>query len=133
MFGNKQTNPWSAQAIIERVDREKQQAIDVGHPTPEAAAVGYSVRGLWSCYADPGELTATQAHTAMQWHLGCGVDRCLVRRRVRDVFVAAGRMVLNGRAAARPPARRRKSVFAMMRVAVFGYGAVFLGGRHVLR
>ncbi|MFC9995566.1 hypothetical protein [Nocardia sp. NPDC127526] len=130
MFGNKHTNPWAAQTIIERVERENRRAIGSGPPDP--AAVEYAVRGLWSCYADPGELTTAQAHTAMQWHLGCGVDRCLVRRRARAVLVAAGRMVLDGRAA-QPPARRRKSVFAMMRVAVFGYGAVFLGGRHVLR
>ncbi|MFC9999245.1 hypothetical protein [Nocardia sp. NPDC127526] len=126
------TNQWSVQAIIERVDRENQQTAGARHPAPESPTAGYSVRGLWSCYADPGELSTAQAHTAMQLHLGCGVETCRVRRRARTALVAAGRMILDPRAA-REPAAPRRSLLTLLRIAVFGYGTAFLGGRHALR
>ncbi|WP_330182069.1 hypothetical protein OHB26_38050 [Nocardia sp. NBC_01503] len=122
-------NQWSVQAIIERIDREKRAAAE--RAPAESSSVGYSVRGLWSCYADPGELTAAQAHTAMQLHLECGVATCQVRWRARNALVSAGRMVLDPRAAR--PAAARTSLFTLLRIAVFGYGALFLGGRHALR
>lgn len=125
-------NQWSARAIIDRIDREKQRNENAEHSTTEATAVGYSVRGLWSCYADPGELTTTQAHTAMQLHLECGVGNCRVRRRARTALVAAGHMVLDARAT-RAPAMTRQSVFTLLRIAVFGYSTLFFGGRHALR
>ncbi|MGW4532237.1 hypothetical protein ACWEOI_14930 [Nocardia sp. NPDC004340] len=77
-------NQWSVQAIIDRIEREKRQTVVGDRATEEPAVAGYSVRGLWSCYSDPGKLTAAQAHTMMQLHLGCGVDTCLVRSRARD-------------------------------------------------
>ncbi|MFE3957724.1 hypothetical protein ACFXPS_26565 [Nocardia sp. NPDC059091] len=123
-------NPWSVQAIIDRIEREKQQTVDTEHAEVDAA--GYAVRGLWSCYDDPGTLTAGQAHTAMQVHLGCGVDSCWVRWRARTALVAAGRMVLDPRAA-RVPGVHRRSLLVVLRMAVFGCGALFLGGRHALR
>ncbi|MEU6580309.1 hypothetical protein [Nocardia sp. NPDC046763] len=119
-------NPWSVQAIIDRIERENRQTAD------EPAAVGYSVRGLWSCYSDPGKLTAAQAHIAMQLHLECGVDTCLVRGRARTALVASGRMILDPRAARTPPTRRR-SLFTLLRAAVFGYSTLLFGGRHALR
>ncbi|UGT41850.1 hypothetical protein LTV02_39145 [Nocardia yamanashiensis] len=132
MFGTKHMSQWSARAIIERVVRETQQAPDDPHQTSEMVTVGNSVRGLWSCYADPGELTTTQAHTAMQLHLGCGVDTCHVRRRARTALVAAGHMILDPRAA-RAPETPRRSLATLLRTAVFGYGTMFFGGRHALR
>ncbi|MGN2635157.1 hypothetical protein ACWEKT_04110 [Nocardia takedensis] len=53
---------------------------------------------LLNCAGDPGVLTDEQAHTAMQLHLDCTVDRCLVRRRARTTLVEAGKCVLDGRA-----------------------------------
>ncbi|MFQ6324660.1 hypothetical protein ACLMAL_00790 [Nocardia sp. CWNU-33] len=50
------------------------------------------------CRTDPGELTADQAHRAMQVHLSCGVDVCKVRRRARRTLVEARLMVLDERA-----------------------------------
>lgn len=132
MFGTKHTSRWSARAIIERVGRETQQAADDRHQTTETVTAGYSVRGLWSCYTDPGDLTTAQAHTAMQLHLGCGVNTCRVRRRARTALVAAGRMVLDPRAA-RTPATPRRSLVTQLRIAVFGYSTIFFGGRHALR
>lgn len=123
---------WSVQEIADRISREKRQTEDSDAPAEIAAAVGYSVRGLWSCYADPGDLTATQAHTAMQLHLECGVDRCWVRWRARTALVEAGRMVLDPRAT-RAPAVARKSWVMLLRVAMFGCGAMLLGGRHAMR
>ncbi|APB00569.1 hypothetical protein [Nocardia seriolae] len=122
-------NQRSVRSIIERIEREKRQA--AGAATA-GDGVGYAVRGLWSCYGDPGELSAAQAHRAMQLHLGCGVDACLVRRRARAALVAAGRMVLDPRAA-KPAVVKRKSVFTVLRSALFGFDALFLGGRHALR
>ncbi|MFE2998782.1 hypothetical protein ACFXG4_27735 [Nocardia sp. NPDC059246] len=121
---------WSVQAIIDRIEHEKQLA-DAERVTASKTKVGYSVRGLWSCYSDPGKLTAAQAHTAMQLHLGCGVDTCRVRRRARTALVAAGRMVLDPRATRTNAARR--SPLAVLRDALSGWGALFLGGRHALR
>ncbi|NNH71299.1 hypothetical protein HLB23_15755 [Nocardia uniformis] len=132
MFGKKCANPWSAQAIIERIDREKHQATDTRCPTTETTAVGYSVRGLWSCHTDPGTLTAAQAHIAMQLHLECGVSTCRVRWRARTALVAAGSMVLDPRAA-RVPAAPHRSLFMLLRIAVFGCSTMFYGGRHALR
>ncbi|MEV6099973.1 hypothetical protein [Nocardia sp. NPDC051981] len=117
---------------MDRIEHEKQQTVDTEHAEAEVATAGYAVRGLWSCYDDPGTLTAGQAHTAMQLHLGCGVDSCWVRWRARTALVAAGRMVLDPRAA-RVPGVHRKSLFAVLRMTVFGCGALFFGGRHVLR
>lgn len=126
-------NPWSVQAIIDRVEREKQQAVNTERVSRPSPTVGYSVRGLWSCYADPGELTAAQAHTAMQLHLECGVDRCWVRSRARSALVSAGRMVLDPRATHAPrTATAHKSWFALLWIAVFGCGTMLLGGRHAL-
>ncbi|MEU6586199.1 hypothetical protein [Nocardia sp. NPDC046763] len=125
-------NLWSVQAIIDRIEREKQQTADTEHAEADVAAAGYAVRGLWSCYDDPGTLTAGQAHTAMQLHLGCGVDSCWVRWRARTALVVAGRMVLDPRAA-RVPVGHRRSLFTVLRIAVFGCGALFFGGRHALR
>ena len=122
----------SVQEIADRIAREKQEAEDKNQaPAEIASPVGYSVRGLWSCFADPGELTRGQAHTAMQLHLECGVDRCLVRWRARTALVEAGRMVLDSRATRVPVAR--SSWFMLLRVAVLGCGALFLGGRHAMR
>lgn len=132
MFGKTQMNPWSARAIIERIDREKRQNTGARHPATETADVAYSVRGLWSCYADPGELTAAQAHTAMQMHLGCGVDTCRVRWRARTALVADGRMVLDPRAA-RLPSVPGRSLISLLRIALFGYSALLFGGRHAIR
>ncbi|NNH73129.1 hypothetical protein HLB23_25255 [Nocardia uniformis] len=126
-------NQWSVQAIIERIDREKQQQSEsTGRSTTETVPAGYSVRGLWSCYADPGALTAAQAHTAMQLHLGCGVNTCRVRRRARTALVTDGRMVLEARAT-RTPAVARRSLLALLRMTVYGCGALLFGGRHALR
>ncbi|MET8423203.1 hypothetical protein [Nocardia sp. NPDC004860] len=125
-------NPWSVQAIIDRIERERRQAADSEPPSNESATVGYSVRGLWSCYSDPGELTAAQAHVAMQLHLQCGVDTCAVRWRARTALVASGRMVLDPRAARTPPTAHR-SLFTLLRAAVFGYSTLLFGGRHALR
>ncbi|WP_330185363.1 hypothetical protein OHB26_18350 [Nocardia sp. NBC_01503] len=122
MSSNKQ---WSVQAIIARIEREKREA------EYATTKVGYSVRGLWSCYADPGILTAAQAHTAMQWHLECGVATCRVRSRARTALVAAGRMVLDSRAA-RTPSTPARSLLTLLRTALFGYTTLFLDGRHAL-
>lgn len=121
---------WSVQAIIDRIEGERKVA-DSNRMNAERIRGGYAIRGLWSCYSDPGELTAAQAHTAMQLHLGCGVDTCRVRRRARTALVAAGRMVLDPRATRTRAARR--SPLAMLRDALSGWGALFLGGRHALR
>jgi len=43
-------------------------------------------------------MTTRQAHSAMQLHLDCTVDRCLVRRRARATLVEAGKCVLDERA-----------------------------------
>ncbi|MFD7842458.1 hypothetical protein ACFV4K_05935 [Nocardia sp. NPDC059764] len=125
-------NQWSVQAIIDRIEREKRQTAASEQAIEEPAVARYSVRGLWSCYSDPGKLTATQAHTAMQLHLGCGIDTCLVRSRARDALVAAGRMVLDKRAV-RSPAEARRSLSMIVRAAIVGCSALFLGGHHVLR
>ncbi|MFG3617798.1 hypothetical protein [Nocardia sp. NPDC047654] len=53
---------------------------------------------LTECAKDPGELTAGQAHTAMQVRLDCGVELCRVRRRARRTLVEARPMVLDERA-----------------------------------
>ncbi|MFE7744905.1 hypothetical protein [Nocardia sp. NPDC057455] len=53
---------------------------------------------LSNCAKDPGELTAGQAHTAMQVHLDCSVELCRVRRRARGTLVEARLMVLDERA-----------------------------------
>ncbi|WP_306361040.1 hypothetical protein [Nocardia sp. CC227C] len=125
-------NPWSVQAIIDRIERERRQPLAPEPATGETTAIGYTVRGLWSCHTDPGDLTAIQAHHAMQLHLGCGVDRCRVRRRARDALVAAGRMVLDARATptSAPPST---SWLTHLRHVLFGYSATLLGGRHALR
>ncbi|MRH92586.1 hypothetical protein GFY24_35070 [Nocardia sp. SYP-A9097] len=118
------------QAIIDRINREK-KAAEAERALAEASTVGYSVRGLWSCYADPGELSAAQAHVAMHLHLECGVNNCRVRWQPRNALAEAGRMVLDARAD-RAVAPRVK-LFTLLRVAVFGYGALFFGGRHAVR
>ncbi|MFE2958031.1 hypothetical protein [Nocardia tengchongensis] len=125
-------SPWSVQAIIDRIEREKRQAAGTEPPPDHATTADYSVRGLWSCYSDPGKLTAAQAHIAMQLHLECGVRTCTVRSRARTALVAAGRMILDPRAshARRTP---RSSVFTLLRAAVFGYSTLLFGGRHALR
>ncbi|WP_433567529.1 hypothetical protein ACQP1O_21425 [Nocardia sp. CA-151230] len=125
-------NPWSVQAIIDRIEHEKRQPADAEHADAEVAAAGYAVRGLWSCDDDPGTLTAGQAHTALQLHLGCGVDSCWARWRARTALVVAGRMVLDPRAA-RVPFGRHRALFTVPRMAVFGCGALFFGGRRALR
>lgn len=125
-------NPWSVQAIIDRIEQEKRRAAGAEPPPDRAATAGHSVRGLWSCYSDPGKLTATQAHIAMQLHLECGVRTCAVRSRARTALVAAGRMILDPRAV-RAPRTPRPSVFTLLRAAVFGYSALLFGGRHALR
>ncbi|NNH73102.1 hypothetical protein HLB23_25115 [Nocardia uniformis] len=125
-------NPWSVQAIIDRIDREKQQADNVECPITATVAVGYSIRGLWSCYTDPGELTTAQAHTAMQLHLGCGTNNCRVRWRARTALVAAGHMVLDARAT-RTPQATRKSLLTLLRIALSSCAALFHGGHHALR
>jgi hypothetical protein len=51
-----------------------------------------------ACGNDPGVLTNQQAHAAMQLHIDCTVDRCLVRRAARTTLVEAGRCVLDERA-----------------------------------
>ncbi|MBF6143950.1 hypothetical protein A5780_34145 [Nocardia sp. 852002-20019_SCH5090214] len=56
------------------------------------------VAGLLRCGADPGIMTVEQAHAAMQLHLDCTVDTCVVRRRARAVLVEQGRCVLDDRA-----------------------------------
>ncbi|WP_067808123.1 hypothetical protein [Nocardia beijingensis] len=53
---------------------------------------------LSNCAEDPGELTASQAHRAMQVHLDCSVEICRVRRRARRTLVEARLMVLDERA-----------------------------------
>ncbi|BDU02528.1 hypothetical protein ABZ552_26010 [Nocardia sp. NPDC019219] len=53
---------------------------------------------LSNCTRDPGELTAGQAHRAMQVHLDCSVEMCRVRRRARRTLVEARLMVLDERA-----------------------------------
>ncbi|MEU1204935.1 hypothetical protein [Nocardia sp. NPDC005825] len=125
-------NQWSVQAIIDRIEHEKRQTVVSDRATEEPSAAGYSVRGLWSCYSDPGTLTAAQAHTAMRLHLGCGVDTCLVRSRARAALVAAGRMVLDRRAV-RSRSEARRSLSMIVRAAIVGCSALFLGGQHVLR
>ncbi|WP_433590494.1 hypothetical protein [Nocardia sp. CA-145437] len=123
-------NPWSVQAIIDRIEREKRQAAD--RAAEQTAVVGYAVRGLWSCYSDPGKLTAAQAHIAMQLHLGCGVGTCLVRRRARTALVSAGRMVLDARAE-RPSASPKRSLLTLLRVAAVAYSTLLFGGRRAVR
>ncbi|MGW4354397.1 hypothetical protein ACWELJ_20165 [Nocardia sp. NPDC004582] len=125
-------NPWSVQAIIDRIEREKRQATESRPAVDRTAGVGYAVRGLWSCYSDPGELTAAQAHIAMQLHLGCGVGTCLVRRRARTALVSAGRMVLDPRAQ-RSSATPRRSLLTLLRAAAFAYSTLLFGGRHAVR
>ncbi|WP_157555287.1 hypothetical protein [Nocardia crassostreae] len=49
---------------------------------------------LFDCTIDPGDLTLPQAHQAMQIHMCCTVDNCLVRRRARQILVDTGQMVL---------------------------------------
>jgi hypothetical protein len=93
-------NETTVHKIAERLEREKQEAKDAGCPTAEMLA-GYDIRGLWSCYADPGIMTADQGHKAMQLHRGCGSDSCWVRWRAREALVEAGRMVLDERAVSR--------------------------------
>lgn len=56
------------------------------------------VAGLLRCGVDPGVINAEQAHAAMQLHLDCTVDTCVVRRRARAVLVDQGRCVLDQRA-----------------------------------
>lgn len=56
------------------------------------------VAGLLRCRVDPGVMTVEQAHAAMQLHLECSVDLCLVRRRARGILVEEGRCVLDQRA-----------------------------------
>ncbi|MFI6363051.1 hypothetical protein ACIBG0_09910 [Nocardia sp. NPDC050630] len=56
------------------------------------------VASLLACGNDPGVLTNQQAHAAMQLHIDCTVDRCLVRRAARTTLVEAGRCVLDERA-----------------------------------
>ncbi|MGY1982693.1 hypothetical protein [Nocardia gipuzkoensis] len=53
---------------------------------------------LSNCACDPGDLTAGQAHRAMQVHLDCSVELCRVRRRARRTLVEARLMVLDERA-----------------------------------
>lgn len=53
---------------------------------------------LFDCTIDPGDLTLDQAHQAMQIHMCCTVDDCLVRRRARQILVDTGQMVLAHRA-----------------------------------
>ncbi|RJO76930.1 hypothetical protein D5S18_12015 [Nocardia panacis] len=53
---------------------------------------------LLICGRDPGPINTRQAHTAMQLHLDCTVDRCKVRRRARTTLVEAGKCVLDERA-----------------------------------
>ncbi len=65
-------NPWSVQAIIDRIERERRQTPQAEPTTSATAPIGYAVRGLWSCHTDPGDLTAARAHRAMQVHLACG-------------------------------------------------------------
>lgn len=84
--------------IAERLEREKRFAREVGCPTGELPPVDYRHAPIWSCSADPGPMTTTQAHKAMQVHLECCVDRCRVRRRARRTLVDHGRMVLDERA-----------------------------------
>ncbi|SUE31564.1 Uncharacterised protein [Nocardia farcinica] len=64
----------------------------------QIANQGMWTAGLLSCGSDPGVMTTTQAHSAMQLHLDCTVDRCLVRRRARATLVEAGKCVLDERA-----------------------------------
>ncbi|MBF6183519.1 hypothetical protein [Nocardia otitidiscaviarum] len=128
MFGKKQTSPLSVHAITERIEREKQAAIDA----PKNEAPVPAGRMLWLCDTAPGELTTVQAHLAMQAHLRCGVDTCLVRRRARATLVTAGHMVLDPRAT-NPVAKSRRPLSTWLRIAVFNCGATFLGGRHALR
>ncbi|MTE17488.1 hypothetical protein [Nocardia aurantiaca] len=123
---------WSVQAIIASIEREKRRTEEAELVTEEIPVVGYSVRGLWACYSDPGELTAAQAHTAMQLHLECGVDTCWVRWRARAALVAARRMILDPRAD-RTPSRASRSLFTLWRAVVLACGAVLVGGRHALR
>ncbi|GAA5104115.1 hypothetical protein [Nocardia iowensis] len=56
------------------------------------------VAAMLACGTDPGVMTNEQAHAAMQLHLDCTVDRCLVRRRARTTLVEAGKCVLDERA-----------------------------------
>ncbi|MEV0294289.1 hypothetical protein [Nocardia sp. NPDC050710] len=56
------------------------------------------VASLLACGNDPGVMTTEQAHAAMQLHLDCTVDRCLVRRRARTTLVEAGKCVLDDQA-----------------------------------
>ena len=53
---------------------------------------------LLDCADDPGAMSPDQAHAAMQAHLDCTVDICLVRRRARATLVDTGRCVLDNRA-----------------------------------
>lgn len=124
-------NPWSVQAIIDRIERERRQTPQAEPATGTTAPIGYAMRGLGSCHTDPGDLTADRAHRAMQVHLACGTDRCRVRRRARDALVATGRMVLDPRATPTSVIPSR-SWLAHVRN-LFGYGATFFGGRHALR
>ncbi|MGV9821228.1 hypothetical protein [Nocardia xishanensis] len=56
------------------------------------------VAGLLACGRDPGVMTDEQAHAAMQLHIDCTVDSCLVRRRARTTLVESGKCVLDERA-----------------------------------
>ncbi|MEU2256365.1 MULTISPECIES: hypothetical protein [Nocardia] len=56
------------------------------------------VAGLLVCGRDPGVMTDEQAHAAMQLHIDCTVDSCLVRRRARTTLVESGKCVLDERA-----------------------------------
>lgn len=87
-----------AEAITARLERKRRSAKDSGCPTAGTVQIAYALQGLWSCVADPGEMTVLQAHKAMQLHLECGVDTCWVRRRARAALVEDGRMVLDDRA-----------------------------------
>ncbi|WP_157762162.1 hypothetical protein [Nocardia yamanashiensis] len=53
---------------------------------------------LFDCTVEPGDLTLSQAHEAMQIHRCCTVDNCRIRRRARQILVEQGLMVLDHRA-----------------------------------
>ncbi|WP_040814862.1 hypothetical protein [Nocardia concava] len=126
------SSPWSVQSIIDRIEREKQQTADAEPVADHFTTVGYPVCGLGPCHTDPGKLTVAQAHTAMQSHLECGVDTCRVRGRARNTLVAAGCMVLDPRAT-RAREKAWPALSVLLRLAIFGCGAMLLGGRHALR
>ncbi|MET7770396.1 hypothetical protein [Nocardia sp. NPDC005366] len=56
------------------------------------------VTSFLTCGRDPGVMTDEQAHAAMQLHLDCTVDCCMVRRRARTTLVESGKCVLDERA-----------------------------------